>query len=161
MDDILNRDIVNFAREDLASVRASSIEILLVQHWHEIAFYKDIPLNIVWSDYETVEALGMFRIYTARLDRKLIGYVCFRVCHHSHYGTSIQAVQDVLYLDPEHRNHRIGSQLIAFADHLLRAEGVQVVSHHSKVRFPLDEILKRQRYELMETVWGKRLDREP
>jgi GNAT superfamily N-acetyltransferase len=159
VDDVLNHKIPHFAREDLASVRASSIEILLVQHWQEIAYYKDIPLDVAWDHYEAVEKLGMFRIYTARLAQELIGYACYQVSHHLHYRSSIHAVQDVLYLTPEHRGLEIGGQLVAYADAMLASEGVQVVTHHSKINFPIDAVLRRQRYELIETVWGKRLDR--
>ena len=158
MDDVLNHKVPHFAREDLASVRAAGIESLLVQHWQEIAFYPDIALDVAWSDYEATEALGMLRLYTARLAGKLIGYACFRVCRNSHYQASLQAVQDVLFLAPEHRGWRIGTELINYADTMLASEGVQVVTHHSKVRLPIDKVLQHQRYELIETVWGKRLD---
>lgn len=154
------RPVPHFAREDLASVRAANIEILLVEHWREVAHYKDIPLSVNWPLYEAIESAGLLRMYTARIHGELVGYVAYKVGPNPHYDTSPpQAVQDVLYLAVEYRRKGVGGQLIAYGDTMLAAEGVQVTYQHSKIALPLDEVLKPQGYEFIETIWGKRLDR--
>jgi GNAT superfamily N-acetyltransferase len=160
---LVNGSVPHLAREDLASVRASNIEVLLASHWQEIAHYKDIPLDVSWSDYEKVEQVGMLRIYTARVGRELVAYACYKVARNSHYQSSLQAIQDVLFVEPAHRRSGIGGQLVAFADCMLRTEGVQVTYQHSKVSGIgrlLDELLLSQGYELIERIWAKRLDQE-
>lgn len=158
MDDRTSNQVV-ISRETLASVRAARVEDLLVRHWEEIAHYKDIPLEVHWPTYEAAEAVGGLRIFTARVNGELVGYACLRVHYNPHYCSSLQALQDVLFLAPEYRNARIGRQLVAYADASVAAEGVQVTYQHSKVRQPIDALLERQGYELVERIWAKRHDR--
>lgn len=149
-----------YARETLAEVRASGIDELLRRHWLEIAHYPDIPLEVDWGAYEGVEAVGALRAYTVRADGEIIGYASYFVRHNPHYRSSLQAVQDVLYLAPEHRGGRVGYRLIAFADEQLRAEGVQCTYHHVKRAHPgLGRLLEFMGYEIVDELWAKRLDR--
>lgn len=156
----VNGSVPGFAREDLASVRASGVEILLVEHFHEIAHFKDIPLDVDWAAYEGAERSGRLRIFTARAGEALAGYAAYFVSHSPHYRGSLQAVQDVLYLKPEYRRARVGIGLIAYADVMLAAEGVQVTYQHSKIAFPIDPVLVRLGYERVDSIWARRLDRE-
>jgi GNAT superfamily N-acetyltransferase len=147
-------DIPQFALETLEQVRASGVERLLERHYQEVAFYKDIPLEPDWDGYVGVEAAGRLRIFTARIRGELVGYCAY-------YRSSLEANQDVLFVAPEHRNARVGAQLLLFCERSLRAEGVHVTYQHSKASVDLDmgPFLKRLGYELVETVWAKRLDR--
>jgi GNAT superfamily N-acetyltransferase len=103
----------------------------------------------------------MLRIYTARLhDGKLIGYAVFLVNTNAHYAGSLQAVQDVLYIDPEHRRGHAALRLLHFSEAELRDEGVQCVYHHVKLNHPaLGVLLERMGYAKIETIYGRRLDR--
>lgn len=146
-------------RETLGELRAGGVDVLLVRHWREIAYYQDIPLEVDYPAYEAAEALGKLRIFTVRIDGELVGYSCYFVNSNPHYKSSVQAVQDVLFLAPEYRKAAIGRTLIAYADHMLAAEGCQVTYQHSKVALPIDALLKRQGYEFIERIWAKRHDR--
>lgn len=151
-------DVPSIQREDLAALRNSVGEVLLYEHWQEVAHYQDIALEVNWPLYEDAERRGKFRLYTVRNGSEVIGYAAFFVNFNPHYMSSYQAVQDVLYLAPAYRKASIGSHLVAYADSMLRAEGIQVTYQHSKVALPLDALLVRQKYELIETIWAKRLD---
>lgn len=135
------------------------IQPLLAEHWREIAHFEDIPLNPRKDMYFRLDAAGKLRIYTARFDGKLIGYVVFVVDHDIHYADSVQAKQDVLFLHPDFRNAGTGFDLIEFADNQLRAEGVQCVYHHVKVAHNFAPLLATMGYEKVETIHVKRLDR--
>lgn len=145
-------------RETLADLRRARVDELLVRHYHEIAHYQDIPLEVDYEVYAAAEAGGKLRIFTVRMGEDLAGYASYFVNHNPHYRKSVQAVQDVLFLKPEFRGFSIGRGLISYADTMLRLEGIQVVYHHSKVKLPMDAVLKACGYELIETVWGRRLD---
>lgn len=156
----LNRRPMHFARETLASIHTGQLEELLERHYLEIAHFKDIALDIEWDVYEQAEEAGNLRCFSARADGALIGYVAYLVRHNPHYRGSLQAVQDVIFIAPERRGLFAGSRLIAYADLCLAAEGVQVVYHHAKAAFPMDSILKRNGYELVDTLWARRLDKK-
>lgn len=137
---------------------------LIERHWHEVSHYKDIPLDIDRDGYERADAADMLRLYTMRdaRSRMLIGYALYIVGPNFHYRASRQAKQDVLYLAPEHRGLWMGSRLVRFADDAMRAEGVQVCYQHVKLDHPaLGSVLRRNGYEPIEIIWGKRLDITP
>lgn len=131
---------------------------LLMEHWQEIARYKDIKLNPDFDAYHDAEMNGLLRVYTARAEGLLIGYAAFFVKKNAHYKDSLQAVQDVVFLRKECRRGFVGIKLLEYADAQLANEGVQVVYQHVKVRNNFSPILKRIGYEKVEEVWAKRLD---
>lgn len=149
---------VTYQRERFVDVYSEAIP-LLKEHWAEIATYLDIELAPDLDKYLKCEENGNLRIYTVRFDHKLIGYACFFVTPHAHYVNSLQALQDVLYLDPEYRAGRIGLNLIRFSEDELRGDGVQVVHQHVKLAHPtLGRILERLGYQAVETIYSRRLD---
>lgn len=154
-------DIPAFALETLEQVRESRIEQLLHDHWHEVAHFTDIPLEPDWDAYAQVEQSGRLKIFTVRIAGELVGYAAYILNHNPHYKSSLQAVQDILFLSPAHRKARIGANLIIYADAYFRGQGVQAVYQHSKAKKELDmgPLLKRLGYELVDTLWAKRLDR--
>lgn len=156
-------DVPHFALETLEQVRAAGVEELLKRHFEEIAHYKDIPLEPDWETYALLENAGKLRIFTVRVRGELVGYCAYALMHNLHYKSSYQAKQDVLFVAPEHRNGRVGAHLILFAERHLRAETppVQVTYQHSKACAQVDigPLLERCGYELIDTIWAKRLDR--
>lgn len=152
-----------FAREPLTHALIDEMLPLLRAHWREIATYQDIPLKIDATGYVDAEDAGILRCFTARSTPQanyappLVGYAVYFVRPHMHYCESVQAVQDVLYLDPSMRGGA-GFRLIAWCDDQLRAEGVQVVHHHVKIAHDFGKILERQGYECVERIYAKRLD---
>lgn len=138
---------------------------LLERHWREIAHFPDIVLNVDRERYLLAEVAGTVRVYTARvppcsmgISGDLIGYAAFFVARNPHYADSLQATQDVIYLDPPFRRGRIGLGLLQFCERELEAEGVEVVMHHVKLAHPqLGAILDRMGYQDVDVIKAKRL----
>lgn len=131
---------------------------LLEDHYHEIALFLDIPLDVDRAAYEAMQDNGTLRIYTARHNGELIGYAIFFVHHNIHYSSSRQAVQDVLYLDPNYRGSMIAWDLIAYTERELARDGVEVIMHHVKHAHPaLGRLLQGRGYTPVETIHVKRL----
>lgn len=149
---------VTFQRERIRECQ-DEIQPLLVAHWREIAAYQDIPLDPDWVMYRQIEATGALRIYTVRDESMLVGYAVFFVRSNPHYKGSVQATQDILYLDPPFRKQRVGATFIEWCDAELRKEGVQVVYHHVKLAFDFGPLLERLGYEALEKIYARRLDR--
>jgi hypothetical protein len=152
---------VTFQAEHLRDVWEELLP-LLATHYEEVAHYQDIPLSVERAAYEGMADLGILKVYTARAEGELIGYGVFIVKRSPHYNTSLQAVQDVVFVAPEYRHGAIGTNLLIFCDVELRKLGVQVVYHHVKVKPHLDfgPLLERNGYELIDKIYGKRLDQE-
>lgn len=150
-----------YTRESLAQVRASGIEPLLEAHYREIAHYQDIPLEVDWARYEHAEALGSLRAYIARIDGQLVGYMSLVVNFNGHYRSSLQAVQDVLFIEPRWRGGWLAYRLLHFAHLSLLAEGVQVIYQHLKAKHDHSRLFVKIGYELVDLILAKRLDLDP
>lgn len=159
---------------------------LLQAHWSEVAHFQDIPLDVDEEAYLNADALGMLRCYTVRretdvrrgplpstallqegiydqratwsIEQRLVGYALYFVRPNLHYKTSVQASQDVIYLDPSVRGGT-GYRFITWCDDQLRAEGVVAAYQHSKAAHDFGKLLQRQGYELVDLIYAKRLDR--
>jgi GNAT superfamily N-acetyltransferase len=150
---------VSIEREAFTRELYQELAPLLELHWREIAHFEDIALDVDVARYHAMEQAGILRAFVARMDGKPVGYACFVVAPHAHYKGSLQALQDVLYVDPACRCSAIGLRLIRHCDAELAAEGVQVVLQHAKVKHQaLHVILPREGYEAVDMVYVKRLD---
>lgn len=148
--------MIKFAREQASDV-VHEIKPLLEAHWREIAHFDDIPLEPDWQFYMAAKTL---RVFTARDDGRLVGYGIFFISPNRHYLSSIQAVQDILFISPEYRGRTVGPRLIAFCDEQLMLEGAQAVYHHVKpAKLDFGPLLLRMGYEFTDAVYAKRLDR--
>lgn len=153
----VSKDDIRFARERFADVIEEG-KPLLMQHWAEIAVHKDIPLDPEWSFYQAMDDAGALKIFTARKDGVLIGYAVFVVRpRHAHYAIS-WAVNDIVWIHPDHRNMGVGSAFAAYWDAALRDLGVTVVSIDTKVAHPaLMYLLKDCGYATVVCGMEKRL----
>ena len=147
-----------FQRETVAACMDEG-RPLLEAHWREIAHYQDIPLSVDELCYRAMDNNGSLRLYTARRDGKMIGYGVFMVRANPHYSTSLQAVQDILFVLPEYRASRMPLKFLRWCDEQLRADGVQVVYHHVKLAHDFGRLLQYIGYEPVETVYARRLDK--
>lgn len=148
---------VTFQKETMKTLFSEAKE-LLKKHYLEIAHYQDIPLDIDEESYQKIEESGALICFTARDPSGIIGYSIYFLKRNIRYQSSIQAVQDVIFVDPEKRG--FGMKFIGWCDDELRELGVQAVYHHVKAKHDFGPGLKRMGYELIDIVYGKRLDRE-
>lgn len=132
--------------------------ILIEDHWKEIAINKQqIKLNPDWATYEALEKSGQLSIFTARINKKLVGYFVTISTPNPHYRDHVFAANDVLYLCKTARRGWTGIKLIKFAEQCLKSDGVSVMSVNTKVHRPFDSILKRCGFEQAERVYLKLL----
>ena len=148
-----------FQRERILEVWQEAVP-LMQKHWEEIAKYKDIPLDPDPVIYAAAESSGFLRCFTVRdPGGKLVGYAVYMVRHAPHYRGSLQAIEDVIFLDPSVRGKMVGIRFIDWCDRQLRGEGVQVTYHHvKKDHAALGRILEHLGYELSDLVYARRLD---
>lgn len=154
------RTDVTFARETLSASLIAEMRPLLDSHWREVAFYPDIQLEPDLEAY--ADRMDSLVVFTVRDEesrtRPLLGYAIFCVARAAHYKSSIQASQDVIYLDPSVRGGN-GARFIRWCDEQLAGDGVQVVQHHVKVAHDWSALLERMGYEKTDYILSKRLDR--
>ena len=146
-----------FNRETVDGVQREIIP-LLHEHYREIAKFQDIPLDVDWLFYRNAERMNLLRIFTCRKNTVLIGYAVFCIKPNPHYASSLQASQDVVFIQKNQRGN--GREFIKWCDAQLKSEGVQAVYHHIKAKHNFGPMLEAQGYELVDLIYCKRLDVE-
>ncbi len=146
---------MEYQQEKLNAVKDECLP-LIEKHWEEIAINQDnIKLKPDWNTYNKLESLGMFKVYTARVDGKLVGYFTIVVTKGLHYADHLFAATDLIYISPEYRKGRAGYSLIKFAEEQLKKDGVSVLVINTKDHSPFDKLLERMDYSLAERLYQK------
>lgn len=126
-------------------------------HYLEVAAFQDIPFDPSQKRYFDLEDAGVVHCFTVRDEGVLVGYAIFFAQTNAHYQTSLQAVQDVLYIAEDYRHTGLARELIQFTDQALRAAGVQVISHHVKPSRDFSKLLEAEGYQRLETVYARKV----
>jgi hypothetical protein len=156
--DVIEHSAVEFkfSRERVTAELCEEIIPLLTKHHIEVSHFDDLELRPDFDSYCSVDAAGFTRVFTIRIAGLLVGYCLFFVKKSFHFVDSLQAVQDILFIDPSHRG--IGCEFVSWCDEQLKAEGVEIVYQALKVwddKFGAK--LLSMGYEVVDIVYGKRL----
>lgn len=147
---------VQFAREPMATV-VGEIDHLMREHWEEVGFYRDMPIDPDFAKYAGFERNGILRIYTARAAERLVGYAIYLLGTALHYQTVLTAQQSTLFVHPRFRAGMAAVRFFAYQEAELEREGVQLIAQHVKVTRDFRPLLTRRGYELQDWVMTKRL----
>lgn len=148
---------VTYQVERVAEV-IEEIKPLLEAHWGEIALYRDrFPLRPDYGKYLHLDSVGMALVATVRAGGVLIGYAVYFIMPHLHYQDCRIAMNDILYIKPEHRRGRVGIRLLGFAEDRLRQAGVDRILQHVKTQHDFGRLLERIGYEETERTFEKLL----
>lgn len=150
-------ETLTFQRETLFPELHLEVAPLLAAHWAEIAYYREIPLDVDWAVYRQCEQAQTLRIFTVRLDGRLEGYAAFFVRAHPHYQQTMWAAQDVLYLSPILRRDGTAARFVRFCEDELSRDGIHVITHHMKAAAPHRALFERLGYDTMDVIYSKRL----
>ena len=168
--------MITYAIENVGDVR-KDIEPLLALHYEELCLNKEaMVLAPDWGRYYALEKLNKLLIFTARDAGKLIGYSVFFADVHIHYGASLVAVNDVIFVHQDYRNKfslgsfigsyirrllrmkprfGVGKSLIEYSEQQLRLIGAAKIAYRIKFTFNWSVILLRRGYQREEFVVGK------
>ena len=149
--------MMDYSREIVNADFIEEMKPMTVDHLEEIPSFPDIKPGIDFALYAKMEELGVLRAYVARHEGKMVGYAIFIVADHPHYKGSLQATQDCIFLDKEHRRGWDGINLIRFCDDQLKDEGVDVVYQFTSKKPDFSLVLGRLGYEQNQSMWARRL----
>lgn len=148
-----------FSTEKYADV-IQELKPLLEQHWAEIAVYPDIPLDPDYDFYEKANSVGLLVGYFIRADatNEIIGYAIFIIRKHPHYRVHSWAINDIVWIHPDHRNFGTGAKLVEHWEAELASLGVHVVHVNAKTAHPvLGHLLTAKAYSKIEEGYEKRI----
>jgi len=118
----------------------------------------EMTLDPDFGMYKKMHEVGALRIFTARIADVLVGYQIYFVSYHPHRRGSLEATQDVLYLDPEVRKGFVAIKFIRWCDETLARAGVKAIHHPIDADHNFGAILQRMGYRLTDLVFSKKLE---
>jgi len=148
-------DKLSFGFERLEILlREPGIRDLIENYWLELSPFTDLPLDIDWARLLRHEAEGIYRIWTARVNGTLAGFVSFYVQTHVYHRTALAAVDGGHYLAPEFRDKgMIGWRMWRSAKAALIEEGVRFMMAHDNAKRPLMPFFLALGFEPLSTMW--------
>lgn len=145
--------MVTYTVEKMADI-LDEFKVLCVHHWQEIAGYKEqIALDPDWGKYLKMEELGMLAVMTARSSGVLVGYSVFIITPHLHYQQCLMAMNDLIYILPEHRGYA-GAKLILESHRFMVALGAERIMWHIKPGNDWSSVLAKMGYKQEEIMMG-------
>lgn len=145
---------MKYAREKAHDV-IPELGPLIKKNWREISSFPDFEVDPNFDGYRAAEDSGILRVFTDRTERGvLVGYSIVYIYPHMHFKNSVQAIQDVLFILPEHRGH--GAWFVKWCDACLFHEGAEVIYRTANVRHNCGSLFRRMGYDLIDQVYAKR-----
>ena len=138
---------MKFNQEYFVNVFADARE-LTKSHHSEVEIFKGEKLEIDVNKYLNCEEHGALKVFTARVEGKLVGYSTFFLYTHSHHLNTVHASQDTLYIHPDHRG--VGLEFCQYCDEQLKLAGVKHVHRSMPVGSLFIEKLASNGYEIKE-----------
>jgi GNAT superfamily N-acetyltransferase len=146
---------VEFAEETAEGVWDESIELVSANH-EETGVVDGATFAPDRDKYIALNELGTFRVFTARLRGRLVGYSVFMVHESLIYPGETWAVQDVIYVHPEHRG-RTAVRFIRTVDKSLHEDlGVKAILRHVSRKLDFGRTLERLGYHEQEVSYLRR-----
>ena len=132
------------------------IKLLLPSHWEELAMWKDrMPLAPQYDNYWQRETLQQLRVSVLRDEGKVIGYWVTFIAPGLHYGETLTATTDILWVHPDYRGNARGKILYdVMRDELVKC-GVQLWIAGSKNHKQIEWFLAMLGFEAFEMYFSQ------
>lgn len=154
----------------LAEGRAEGLDDLIALNWEEVeSANPKMSLHVNWNAMRSLERAGVLKSMILRRDGQFIGYSAYYVQPVLHHASTVWAVADVVYVDPDHRAGWAGVYIIRQGEKMLRDLGVKVLYiavkqvkqrsdlGYKRGRDSVGLLLQRLGFERFEEAWVKYL----
>lgn len=150
----------------LAEARRDGLDDLVALHWEAIEDFRDVsPLDVDWPQYAALERAGRLKIGGLYAGGRMVGYASFFLHAPLHSRSTLWAINDAIWLDPDHRRGWAGVKLVKACERGLRGMGARIIMYSTKpddlagnrARGTAGRLLERLGYGLVDTAWAKAL----
>jgi L-amino acid N-acyltransferase YncA len=126
------------------------------KHWAELAVTKEaVPLDVDFIRYKYLDDNGVLHLVTIRMDGELIGYYVSVLNQHLHYKSTPHAFCDIYYVDPAHRNGRVGLKLFLVVEEEMKKLGIKKIITSCKVSHDHSRMFEALGYENTDILFAK------
>jgi GNAT superfamily N-acetyltransferase len=145
-------------RSSVGEMLGSGLE-LFARHWEEIARNKDVMvLKPDEAAYRRMEEAGSLLILAALKAGRIVGYSVNFIVRHPHYADLMVCQNDLLFIDPAHREGGAGIRLMRRTEQESKKRGCRLMLWHAKEGTPLADMLPRMGYGVQDIVFSKQIE---
>lgn len=141
---------VSFQAEALANCWDEALP-LMRSNYEETGTWQG-EFNPDLQKLKRMEEAGFVRVFTARIQGKLVGYQVFFVMFGINHPAALMAVCHVAYVSPVYRG-LTAIKFLHWTDQQLLFEGTVSITRQSTVYHPLDKLYTRMKYHKIEECW--------
>lgn len=134
------------------------IDRLIRGHWQDLALFKDrMPLAPQYPEYIERENQGRLFLATVRRDGQIAAYYIAQVAPGLHYGTTLTAHLDVMYIVPDMKGRGVVLPLMRCVERELKRRRVALWYSGYKIHNPqqLPEVLSLLGFQPADTYMAK------
>lgn len=149
--------MITIEREEFTPEMYSELGVLTSRHNDESYsslgnLYPNLDL------YFTLSALEFLDTFVARKDGEMIGYLITITQPHIHHQDKMVASEDIFFVDKNHRNGRVGIQLVKFAESYVKDKGAEYFLVSYSENKDLTKFYTRLGFSPMERTFYKKLE---
>lgn len=128
-------------------------------HWRDLALFQNrMPLSPQYDEYVRREREGRLMLVTVRRDGAVVAYYTAQIAPGFHYGTTLTAHMDMMYVVPEIKGRGLARPLMRCVERELRRRGVKVwysgwKSHKPQGMDRLHELLEFEPADVYRVKW--------
>lgn len=135
-----------------------AITPLFVEHREETTTNKELmQLKPDMERYRLLEVKNILLVLAAYLEGKLVGYSVTFIDSHLHYADLVCANNDLIFVQKEYRNTKIGLNLIQETERIAKERGAKFMLWHAKEDTALSNLLPRMGCSVQDIVYSKEL----
>ena len=127
---------------------------LIEEDWLEVG-HKGMTLDVDWDGYFFLEDRGDLKVFTARVDNKIVGYFLVISFPSLQCKGQVFVANEAIFLSKPYRNSRIGIKLFDFTESCLKSDGYNSLFVTTTEANPIDKFLTRRGYKKIETRFEK------
>lgn len=132
------------------------IHKLWQEQWEELSFDQEvIKLDPDYEKFKVLSESGITHLVTVRENGVVVGYHHSFIYNHLHFKTSLTCFTDMFFIKKENRKGFIGINFLKFIEKSIKDLGVKKIYISHTVHINLEPILKRLKYQKIETSYSK------
>jgi hypothetical protein len=148
--------VLTFALEPYGAQLIAELRPLFEAHQKECP-QLGLPMDPDFTLYKAMADKNVLRIYTARVEDLLMGYQVFGVMKHPHRRYSTEAIQQLLYLEPDCRKGWTAIRFLRYCWAQLEGEGVRVIHQQIDARHDFGHIFEYAGFVLTDLTYARKV----
>lgn len=147
--------MITYQQEFLNQVKDEALPLIKSQ-FDEVYPSRDyVTLDMDWDLYQKLEEMQLLKIFTARSNGSLVGYLWVIVSPNIHSKGSYTATDDAWFVSKEYRKSGTAVGLLRFTEKCLKEDGFKSFYISGTEDVPLDKLMSKLGYNKIETKFER------